>query len=384
MKLKIIIPYLIYLFINSLFVVKYTSRQTQFNEYMLTISYSIIIVLIIYLYNKVNLKHYYRFLYFFVIITFFVFTIYLNISIDGNTLNVDRWSAMEVGIRALLNGQYPYSAIDHLGGRTSNLPTLIFLGIPFYLLGNIGFLQSFSFILFSYIVFIAFNNYKDRLFCLLLLILSPSYLWEIYVKSDLMSNFIIILMLMVIVQIKISKKERINPLILSFVSTAAILTRLTAIIPITLLLFKKFYNYSLKEKTLFIIVSLITITLFGYICLNKVSDFNHFKQHNPFELQNRQLPFFISFITILIPLIYSFQISNLKLLIKSSVFFLLLPILLAMLINISNNGIYTSIFNSSFDISYLNIVMPFLLILLTYDYKILLPTMHKNNVKLAT
>jgi len=308
----------------------------------------------------------------------------LNISIDGNTLNVDRWSAMEVGIRALLNGQYPYSAIDHLGGRTSNLPTLIFLGIPFYLLGNIGFLQSFSFILFSYIVFIAFNNYKDRLFCLLLLILSPSYLWEIYVKSDLMSNFIIILMLMVIVQIKISKKERINPLILSFVSTAAILTRLTAIIPITLLLFKKFYNYSLKEKTLFIIVSLITITLFGYICLNKVSDFNHFKQHNPFELQNRQLPFFISFITILIPLIYSFQISNLKLLIKSSVFFLLLPILLAMLINISNNGIYTSIFNSSFDISYLNIVMPFLLILLTYDYKILLPTMHKNNVKLAT
>jgi len=315
-----------------------------------------------------------------VLFTFFVITIYLNIIVDGNILNVDRWSAMEAGIKALLNGEYPYSAIDHLGGRTSNLPTLIFIGIPFYLMGDIGYLQSFTFVVFSYVIYDVFHNYKDRLFCLLLLILSPSYLWEIYVKSDLMSNFIIVLLFLIMVQKKISKKDRLNILFISFLSTALTLTRLIAIIPISLLLFKKFYNFSWSDKAKFIFTCLTTSIVFLYICLKDVNSFEHFKQYNPFDLQNRHLPTVISFITILVPFIYSFKIINLKTLIKLSVYFLLFPISIALIMNLYRNGISASIFNSYFDISYLNIVMPFLLIFLTFDNKILLPILFKRNI----
>jgi len=380
MKLNLIIPFLIYLVINSLFVVKYTSRLNQYNEYILTLLYLIIVLLFIFIYLKVNFKANYKSLFITVFFIFFAFTIYLNIAFDSNTLNVDRWSAMEAGIKGLLNGEYPYSAIDHLGGRTSNLPSLIFIGIPFYLIGNIGFLQSFAFVIFSFVIYITFSNYRDRLFCILLLILSPSYLWEVYVKSDLMSNFIFILLFLVIVQNRISKRKKLNTFILSFITTTFILTRLIAIIPISLLLFKKFYNYSLRNKTIFTVISFLTAALFLYICFHNVDDFEQLKKHNPFELQNRQLPFLVSLFTVLIPMIYSFQVNNLTSLIKSTTYFLLLPVSIALILNIIRNGIYASIFNSSFDISYLNIVLPFLLIYITLEYKILLSTMHKRNI----
>lgn len=89
---------------------------------------------------------------------FFTLTIFINNSVDGELLHVDRWSAMHVGIEALLNGEYPYTAVDHLGGRTSNLPALLFLGIPFYLLGDVGYLQSFTFLGFAFIIFHNFKN----------------------------------------------------------------------------------------------------------------------------------------------------------------------------------------------------------------------------------
>ena len=371
MKLKLIIPVLIYLGINSLFVVKYTSRLNQHNEYILTLLYIIMVLLSIIIYLKINLKDYYRSLYLTTFFLFFAFTIYLNIIIDDYALNIDRWSAMEAGIKGLLNGEYPYSVIDHLGGRTSNLPSLIFIGIPFYLIGNIGFLQSFAFVIFSYVIFITFDNYRDRLFCLLLLILSPSYLWEIYVKSDLMSNFILILLFLVIVQNRISEKKKINTFILSFITTTLILTRLIAIIPISLLLFKKFYNFSLKKKTIFTITLFLIAALFLFICFHNVENFEHLKMHNPFGLQNRQLPFLISLFTILIPTLYSFRLNNLKTLIESTFYFLLLPISISLILNINKNGIYSSIFNSSFDISYLNIALPFLLIYISLEYKII-------------
>ena len=379
MKPNLIIAYLIYLLINSLFIVKYASRLNQFSEYMVISLYTVMLSLFIFLYFKFDFKTFYKNTFIIVFFIFFVFTIYINIKVDGNTLNVDRWSAMEGAIKALLNGEYPYSAIDHLGGRTSNLPSLIFIGIPFYIIGNIGLLQSFAFILFTYVLYITFNNYRDRLLCLLLLILSPSYIWEVYAKSDLMSNFIFILLFLVIIQIKFSKKIKLNVVFLSFLATALVLTRLTTVIPISLLLFSQFYKYTLKEKTLFIITALVTATLFLGICFFNVGSVEHFKLHNPFELQNRQLPMLVSLITILLPLIYSFRVKNLTSLMKFSSFFLFLPIFIALIINIMKNGLSESIIDSSFDISYLNIGLPFLLIYIVLENKNLLRTTENCN-----
>lgn len=370
MKLKAVLPYILFLFINNLFIIKYLSRQDQLNEYLLALGYTFIIGVSIYSYSKIPLKQcHYKVLFYIATVCFFALTVYMNITVNGYALNTDRWSAMHFAIKALFNGEHPYAAIDHLGGRTSNLPSLIFIGIPFYFLGNIGLLQSFSFLVFIYVLSVIFDNYKDRLFTLLLLIASPSYFWEIYAKSDLMSNFIILLMFLIIVQNKFSENKQTSPYGLSFFSTALLLTRLTAIIPISLLLFKKFWNYSIKEKIQFVLMGILTLSLFTYICFNKVEDFEYFKKYNPFTLQNRQLPLLISFTTILIPLFYSFKIINIKSLIKASVSFLFIPISIAFFLTVIEKGWQKSIINSFFDISYLNILMPFLLILLTFNYK---------------
>ncbi|ALJ05676.1 hypothetical protein APS56_11305 [Pseudalgibacter alginicilyticus] len=369
MKQKFPFIYIILIFINTLFVLKYTSRIDVFNEYLVALVYVLILSITSLVYVKINLGKYYKLLYVFTSILFFVFTIYLNIKVDGNILMVDRWSAMDVAIEALLKGDYPYSATDHLNGRTSNLPTLIFIGIPFYFIGSVGFLQSFAFLIFIYTTYITFDNYKDKLFCLFLLILSPSYLWEVYVKSDLMSNFIFILSFMIYIKNKVSNKKSINYLALSFFSTALIMTRVIAVIPISLLVFKYYYKYSIRKKVYFTLVSSLTIGLFSYICFHNVSSLEHFKYHNPFDLQNRQLPTILSFILILVPLIYSYRIESTISLINSTIFFLFLPVFIAFMLSVLNHGFYLTVFKSYFDISYFNIILPFLLFSITFNYK---------------
>ncbi|MGG8495276.1 hypothetical protein ACQY1Q_02565 [Tenacibaculum sp. TC6] len=66
----------------------------------------------------------------------FLFTIVfitINVFVDAETLHVDRWSAMEITIKSLLKGAYPYNQLDHLGQTSSNLPALSYLGmmLPF-------------------------------------------------------------------------------------------------------------------------------------------------------------------------------------------------------------------------------------------------------------
>ncbi len=189
---------ILYIFINVLFTYKYGIRLNIFNIYILTLLYIFLLVSVIFLFYRINFsKKIYKNLFYIFSLTFFILSLWLNMTIDGETLNVDRWSAMETAIRALLNDQYPYASIDHLNGRTSNLPTLILIGIPFYYFGNVGYLQSFTFLLFMILIHDTFHNFKTRVFGLLLLVLSTSYGWEIYTKSDLMSNFIIILIFLV-------------------------------------------------------------------------------------------------------------------------------------------------------------------------------------------
>lgn len=180
-----------YFFINGLFVLKYSGE----NSVYYLVAYLLAILILGVFYVKINLKIVvYKYLFWILVALFFFFSLILNYYVDDTSLNVDRWDAMEIGIKAVLNNEYPYDIKDSMGRESSNLPFLIILGMPFYLIfGSVGFLQSFSFLLFSYLIFKVFHNYKLRLAGLVLLVLSPSYLWEVYVKSDLLSNFVIVI-----------------------------------------------------------------------------------------------------------------------------------------------------------------------------------------------
>lgn len=355
----------IYFFINLLFIIKYSSRVGNNTVIFTVVIFFVIYILLNFIYTRIIIKEsYLKYVFFSIIILFFFFTISINNYVNPNFLNVDRWSAMEVGVKAVLNGEYPYSAIDHLGGRTSNLPTLILLGIPFYLLGDVGYLQSFAFVLFSYTIYYFFNNYKDRLFVLFLLIMSPSYLWEVYVKSDLMSNFILILSVSLFIFKFYNKRILKNEFLIYVISVFIVFTRLTAIIPISLVLFPKFLKTPLKKKIVYSLISIVTLIFLLFIGFKNMENLNQFRLYNPFELQNRQLPLVVSIVTVIMPLWYSFKINTDIQFVLYSLYFLLIPIVIAFIMSVLDNGFGSVLFNSAFDISYFNIIMPFLLLLL--------------------
>lgn len=362
----------IYLMINSLFIVKYGEK---YNIALLAV-YFAVIVGFSFFYIKIQLKDiFYKSLFWTGVILFFIFSVFLNYKVDGHSLNVDRWSAMEIGIKAIFNGRYPYNIPDHMGWESSNLPMLIVLGMPFYLLfGSVGYLQTFIFLFFCYLIYKIFDNYKQRSAVLLLLFLSPSYLWEIYVKSDLFSNFVIICGFTYLIWKKCLSENKIKPEMVSFLASLLLLTRLSAVIPLTILLFKKFYDFSLKEKLRFILIFAVSVSVILYIFFHNVPNFDVLMKHNPFMIQGTKQPLLLSFSYIALALILSFRLKSFFEIIYWSGILLFICVAIPFTMYFVEFGYTEIIINSSFDVSFFNMCVPFILIALVLG-------IFKNNYK---
>jgi hypothetical protein len=364
--------FFIYLIVNSLFIVKYGENYNV----PLLIGYLIVLFGLSIFYVKINLKDlFYKSFFWIGVILFFFFSIYLNYKVDGNSLNVDRWSAMEIGVKAIFNGQYPYNIPDHMGQESSNLPMLIVLGMPFYLLfGSVGYLQCFSFLLFSYLIFKIFDDYKQRLAVLILLFLSPSYLWEVYVKSDLFSNFIIIAGFTYLIWNKFLKEKAMKSEFVSFLAALILLTRLSSVIPLTILLFKRFYDFSIKEKISFLLVFIVTVSITVYLFFHNVPNYDVFMKHNPFMIQGAKQPLLLSISYIAVAFILSFKVKSFYETVFWSGTLLFICVFVPFLMFFVEYGYTDMITNSFFDLSFFNMCMPFVMITLVWG-------IFKNNIK---
>ncbi len=370
--LKNLITFCIYLVINTLFIVKYGESY----NIIILIGYLIFISGLSFFYIKVKLGDiFYKSFFWLGIISFFFVSVYVNYKVDGNSLNVDRWSAMEIGIKAILNSQYPYNIPDHMGRESSNLPVLIILGMPFYLVfGSVGYLQSFVFLLFSYLVFTIFKNYKERLAVIILLFISPSYLWEVYVKSDLFSNFIIISAFTYVIWRKFLTKNEIKPEIASFFSALILLTRLSSVIPLIILLFKKYIDLAVKEKIRFAVVFILTICGIVYWFFHNAPSYDVFIKHNPLVIQGAKQPLFLSLSYIVLAFVLSFRIKSFYDIIFRSGILLFICVFLPFLLFFAEYGYTNMITNSFFDLSFFNMSMPFVILSVVYG-------VFKNNFK---
>ncbi|ANF49742.1 hypothetical protein A0O34_03940 [Chryseobacterium glaciei] len=367
--------FFIYIIVNSLFVLKYGEKY----GFPLLAVYIIAILGISLFYIKIELKDlFYKYIFWIGVISFFIFSIYLNYTVDGLSLNVDRWSAMEIGIKALLNGEYPYNIPDHMGRESSNLPMLIILGMPFYLIfGSVGFLQSFIFLFFSYLIIKIFNNYKQRLAVLILLFFSPSYLWEVYVKSDLFSNFIIVSGFVFLIWQNFIKEKKLKLEWASVLTALIFLTRLSVIIPIVLLLFKKFYNFTIKEKLRFASVFVIMISCILYLFFHNAESFDLIVKHNPFMIQGAKQPLFLSISYIILAFILSFKLKSFYDSIYWTGTLLFICVFVPFIIYLMEYGYNDIVNNSMFDLSFFNMSMPFVILGLVYGF---FKNNHQKNV----
>jgi hypothetical protein len=286
---------------------------------------------------------------------------FINLNVDGLSLNTDRWSALEVLIKSILEGKYPYAILDHLGNTTSNLPGLFYVGLPFYLLGDVGFLQPFTFLILSlFITFLKINNDK-KVFIILLILLSPAYYWEVIGKSDLMSNCFILLLFIFFWQQKFQNNIFKRKILLALCVALFVLTRGIVIIPLTLFLFFEYLQISTKDKIYFAFYFILFVFLISLPIIINLPDLEFIKEHNPFNHQTAYAPKFLTILSLILPFIFSSKVKKISDVFLYSTYFLGGLIVITFILNIIEEGFYANIYGNLFDVSYLSMILPFII-----------------------
>lgn len=357
--------FIFYLFINSIFILKYSVRIEAIPVYVSVFAYVFIVLAVFFLHKKTtyflnNIKRFNLFLVIFSVIIFLIL-MFINLNVDGLSLNTDRWSALEVLIKSILEGKYPYAILDHLGNTTSNLPGLFYVGLPFYLLGDVGFLQPFTFLILSlFITFLKINNDK-KVFIILLILLSPAYYWEVIGKSDLMSNCFILLLFIFFWQQKFQNNIFKRKILLALCAALFVLTRGIVIIPLTLFLFFEYLQISTKDKIYFVFYFILFVFLISLPIIINLPDLEFIKEHNPFNHQTAYAPKFLTILSLILPFIFSSKVKKISDVFLYSTYFLGGLIVITFILNIIEEGFYANIYGNLFDISYLSMILPFII-----------------------
>ena len=348
---------LIYCFINGLFIYKYGLRLTDWKIITgLFLLYNTAVILItqyiLPLFRSLKTTTLY--------IAFTAITILLIIlqySINPTTIQVDRWSAIHHFLDNLTTGIYPYSAQTHLGGYGSPFPVWQLLHLPFYFLHNVG--LSFTVGLLLFLHSLSLHISTSRSFCaLLLLIISPAFLYEIIVRSDLMVNILVSSsILLYCIHHKLTITQHYIPL--AIIIGLLMSTRLSAIIPFCIYYFQQFWHTPLKQQIPFIT---IIITTFGITFLPLLLwDSNmllHF-QYNPFILQTRQghLTDFLLYIPIGIILAYWHKQQLYSYFVATTTILIIL-VTTTFLHQMYIQHTWLQLFQSTFDITYYGMALP--------------------------
>lgn len=227
---------ILYIAVCYIMICKYSMRATEHFGFI-SISYTVILALFILLFNRrstIVSKHSGAIFWSMALI---LAAVMLAVQYHFNPMEnkVDRWSAIANPLTAMFNGQFPYSAQTHLGGYASPFPVWMVFHIPFWALGNVGLSEIFTAMLFVISVKTAYGN-QAAMKATVLLALSINLWYETAVRSDLISNF---LLLASFINFLIYKKITFDkyPLLLSAIAGLWLSTRASTAFPLFIMFF---------------------------------------------------------------------------------------------------------------------------------------------------
>jgi len=349
----------IYIFINTLFVWKYASDYLPY-PIVLSLIYFMIMFIVLYFALKdyeINLSASVQSRIYFSVVALSacVLTI-IMFQFDPEKIAVGRYPAMYEWITRLLSGEFPYASDINPSG----FPVLFILAIPFYILGDLGFFQIFSFLVLALIIHLGRGeNDLFRLRSILLLIISPIFLFEIVVRSDLFSNMAIVMLYLVIFQLYGRNREHIFPIMFGVAGGLLLSTR-----GVVFLIYIVFFLYMIRRhrfKYGFFIFSMFAgfiLTLAPFLIWNA----DHFIESGPFAIQLSYIPGWVFFLSIIASVMCGLSIKSLKGIYTAISVTLFGVVLVAFVISIINFGLIESVLGDRFDISYFSFALPFLLI----------------------
>lgn len=348
-----------------LFIVKYSARISYKLSVVVAIAYTISIFIALFILKRSRI---YKKSTLLILILSYVILLAIGQSlIDPYQLKVDRWSAIHNFLHNLFHGIYPYSAQTHLGGYGSPFPIWQFFHIPFYLLGNVGLSFFFSLGIFFASVWKTFTAKQLSCMCVLIL-LSPAIMYECIVRSDLISNFLILASLVNYLYFNSANIEK-HWKKTAFVIGLFLSTRLSTAIPFFIYVFPIYSKFSKFKQILFpiYIVCTFIITFIPFMFWN--GEMLFFFQYNPFILQTRQGSMII--ILLLIPVYFYLSLSwkdNYRLLMHNIALAIITLVAVTFIYNMYTTDTWSELFHSRYDITYFDMSLPFLLSYISSSY----------------
>ena len=354
---KFLVPAVVYLLINVLFVDKYTLRITEWH-YLCDIVYLFLGIGLVFLTSWLSKRELpFRALLVCGGAVYVALMMFVQYRIDPMSLQVDRWSAISNFLDNLFHGIYPYAAQTHLGGYGSPFPVWQVLHIPFYALGNVG-LSFFAVLILLLYTVAKTESPRIAVIMFLWIAVSPAINYEVAVRSDLFTNFMAVCALCLWLRYKrVSLNEHVC--LIALIAGLCASTRLAAVIPLAFMYGYDFIRLGWLKQIVFIVVTLavFALTFLPFLLWN--TDQLLFFQYNPFVLQTRQgSP--VSFVVFAV-IAVSWTLYK-----KSDMqhFGLHVGSLLAILVivtfawNMFATG-NCQLYSSAYDITYLNMSMPF-------------------------
>lgn len=286
-------------------------------------------------------------------------------AVDPMLIQVDRWSALHNPIAHLLSGQYPYTATTHLGGYASPFPVWQVAHVPFYLLGNVGLAIFCAITLFLYSIYKVWDRHA-AVCAMALLAASPAVWYEVAVRSDLITNALLLAALAALTLPRLSAPWLSRHAVAVGVAVALLAcTRLLALVPAALLLFPYFLRLPWRRRLLLCAVAaaVFTATFLPFALWDR-QQFFHF-EFNPWTLQTRQghTTDFLLFIPLAIALALTWR-GRRDAYLHNTTIMLLTFIGVTIAHRMLDSGNY-DLFHSAYDITYFSTALPFAIMTLS-------------------
>ena len=366
MNRRIIISIAIYIFINVLFVYKYSIRFLS-HPWLWIVGYPLAICALVFIFTRdFELKTSQEVSNALFISTVVLIAVILTLGMrhfNPAQIRVTRYPALHDWITRLLNGQYPYTST----ALPSGFPVLFLIAVPFYVLGDLGLLQIFAFLIYAHILHRRFGSGSmTRMHALLLLLVSPVFLYEIAVRSDLFSNMVLVIAFMVCTRDEVDHARIPALAIMGIIGGLLLATR-----GIVLLIFLIYYGYlfknQLKRGMVFAcaLVSGFTISCIPFV----VWDAGSFLRHGPFAIQTSYLPIWLTASFVILGIFFALRADSLAKVYGFITWMLVGAVGMAFLISLHNYGWSATIHYDRFDVSYFCFALPFLLLLDDYGHK---------------
>jgi hypothetical protein len=359
------IPYIdmcalgIYVLINSLFVYKYVYRITS-QYWIISLLYLVVVSLVaILLVRRRELRigeNPQNTIYFSISVILAALLIFLMLQFDPQKIRVGRYPALHDWITRLFHSEFPYNAETNPSG----FPFLFVIAMPFYFLDDLGFLQILGFLILVYLIYLRHREDGiNRFKLILLLITAPIFVYEVIVRSDLVSNMVIVMVYLAIFESIADKTNHFTSFLLGLFGGFLLSTR-----GIVLLVYIPFFGFQLKEKFRnsgwFFLSMLIgfLLTLLPFLIWN----WRFFWDLGPFARQLTQIPKLGVILSVACSIYCAIKIRSLIRIYSAISFILFGVVAIAFLFAVIHLGWEEAVLKDGFDISYFSFVLPFLLI----------------------